>query len=284
MFASWQIILKLDNQVQLLVNTETAIWPHDDRRFPLFNNGRAVETRAWRQAITIIYWCIDVASQLREIGFAAAFAGGGSRCLLNSGRLQAHLRRRAGRNNTPVNDFKRHRLAEPFVEAPVGLFKRAHNARDALAIQPTARKRNLYLMPLADVAYIRRALVPDLRGPNARLLQQRRTFRLHFAEQGIGLPPIKRIETPRPGAHEVEGERRGEKANRAHDARSKRGDQSGRPQRLRDAIAMHRPGPSEGKEGETMWILSALQCMDASGIRHAFIHNLVNAPGRLFER
>src|SRR5436309_4361720 len=154
MFASWQIILKLDNQVQLLVNTETAIRPHDDRRFALFNDGRAVETCAGRQAIAIIDRCIDVASQLREIGPASAIASGGSRRLLNSGRSQAHLRSRTGRNNTPVNDFKRHRLAEPFVEAPVGLFKRAHNTGDALAIQPPARKRNLYLMPLADVADI----------------------------------------------------------------------------------------------------------------------------------
>src|SRR6266699_188777 len=139
-------------------------------------------------------------------------------------------------------------------------------------------------MPLANVADIRCALVPDLRGRNARLLQQRRTFRLHFAEQGIGLLPIKHIEMPRPRAHEVEGERRSEKANRAHDARSKRGNQGGRTQRLRDTIAMHRSGTSEGKDGETMWILSALQCMDASGIRHAFIHNLVDAPGCLLER
>src|SRR5947209_4054420 len=98
-------------------------------------------------------------------------------------------------------------------------------------------------MPLANVADIRCALVPDLRGRNARLLQQRRTFRLHFAEQGIGLLPIKHIEMPRPRAHEA-----------------------------------------EGKDGETMWILSTLQCMDASGIRHAFIHNLVDAPGCLLER
>src|SRR5205823_1418823 len=109
-------------------------------------------------------------------------------------------------------------------------------------------------------------------------------FRLHFAEQGIGLLPIKRIETPRPGAHEVEGERRGEKANGTHDARSKRGDQGGRTQRLRDAKTMYRPGTSEGKYRESMWILSSLQCMDASGIGHTFIHNLVNAPGCLFER
>src|SRR5258706_591497 len=46
---------------------------------------------------------------------------------------------------------------------------------------------------------------------------------------------------------------------------------------------MHRPGASESKYWEAMRILTSLQCMDASGIRHALIHNLVDAPGCLFE-
>src|SRR5436309_2653642 len=46
---------------------------------------------------------------------------------------------------------------------------------------------------------------------------------------------------------------------------------------------MHRTGTAEGKYREAMWVLTALQCMDASGISHAFIHNLVDAPGCLFD-
>src|ERR1700686_1972803 len=47
---------------------------------------------------------------------------------------------------------------------------------------------------------------------------------------------------------------------------------------------MHRSRPTEGKYREAMGVLPSLQGMDASGIGHAFIHNLVNAPGRLFNR
>src|SRR2546426_12756204 len=47
---------------------------------------------------------------------------------------------------------------------------------------------------------------------------------------------------------------------------------------------MHGPGSAEGKYREAMRILTSFQGMDASGIRHAFIHNLVDAPGCLFNR
>src|SRR5438270_13598897 len=47
---------------------------------------------------------------------------------------------------------------------------------------------------------------------------------------------------------------------------------------------MHWPSSAEGKDREAMRILTSFQGMDASGIRHAFIHNLVDAPGRLFNR
>src|SRR5207237_7380077 len=99
-----------------------------------------------------------------------------------------------------------------------------------------------------------------------------------------GLLPVQLIDAARPGAHEVKGKRSGEKANGTHDPRSKRHNQGWRTQSLSNAEAMHGPGAAKGKYREAMGVLPSLQCMDASGIRHVFIYNLVNAPGRLFNR
>src|SRR5260370_32089545 len=47
---------------------------------------------------------------------------------------------------------------------------------------------------------------------------------------------------------------------------------------------MHRSCAAECENGEAVWVLPALKSVDASGIGHAFIHNLVDAPCRYFNR
>src|SRR5438270_138673 len=44
---------------------------------------------------------------------------------------------------------------------------------------------------------------------------------------------------------------------------------------------MDRSSSAKGKDGETMWVLSAFERMDARCVGHALVNNLVNAPGRL---
>ena len=137
-------------------------------------------------------------------------------------------------------------------------------------------------MALTDIAHICHAPVANLCGGNAGLLQQRLTLCLHLIEQGIGLLPVHGIDATRPGTHEVEGKRSGEKAHRAHDSRSKRHNQGWRTEGLRNAKTMHRPGSTKGKKREAMWVLASLQGMDTRGIGHTFVHDLVDAPGSLF--
>ena len=47
---------------------------------------------------------------------------------------------------------------------------------------------------------------------------------------------------------------------------------------------MHRTGPAKGKDRKAVRVLATFQRMDASGISHTFISDLMNAPGRLFKR
>src|SRR5439155_14105904 len=197
--------------------------------------------------------------------------------------LQAYLGRRAGRGDAPVDNFNWYRLAEPLIETAVDLLKRFDDGGNALAAKPTGWQRNLNLVALTDIAHVGHTSVANVLGQNARFLQECLTLRLHLAEQGIGLLPVQRIDATGPGVHEIKGQWSGEEANGAHDSRSKRHNEGWRTQGFRDAKTMHRPGTAEGKYREAMWILTALQCMDASGIRHAFIHNLVDAPGCLFD-
>src|SRR5712691_9492001 len=138
--------LYLNNQVQLLVNMEATIRPHDHCRFAFLNDCRSAKACTGQQSIAVIDWCIVIASQLREIGSAAPFPGGVSNCLSIPGRSQAYLGSRAGRGDAPVNDFNRHRLAEPLVETAIRLFKRVDNRGDAIAAKPTGWKRNVYLV------------------------------------------------------------------------------------------------------------------------------------------
>ena len=89
---------------------------------------------------------------------------------------------------------------------------------------------------------------------------------------------------PAPRAHEVEGQRRGEKPDRAHHPRAERRQERGRAERQRDPIGVHRPRAAEGEEREAVRVFAALQRMDARGVGHVLVGDLVNAPGRLLDR
>ena len=99
---------------------------------------------------------------------------------------------------------------------------------DAIATKLTNWERDLYLVTLTDIAYICLSPMANLLGQNAGFLQDCLAFRLHFAEQPIGLTPVQVIDATGPGAHEVKGKWGSEKPNRTHDSRSKRHDQSWR--------------------------------------------------------
>src|SRR6266496_4627011 len=254
-----------------------AIRSDDHRRFPFFNDSRSGEACTGQQSIAVIDRYSMIATQLREIRLAAPLASSLSNFRLILHYLQAYLGRRSGRCNAPVDNLNRHRLAEPLIETAVDLLKRFDDSRDALAAKLTCWHRDLNLVALTDIAHIGHTPVVNVLRQNAGFFQECLALHLHLTEQGIGLLPVQRIDATGPGAHEIKGKRSGEETNRTHDSRSKRHNEGRRTQCFRNAKTMHWPGTAEGKYREAMWVLTALQCMNASGIRHAFIHNLVNA-------
>src|SRR5437660_3317052 len=144
--------------------------PHNHRRFALFNNRRTGNTGPGREAVTAINRHIMITTQLREIRLATPFSGGLSGCMLLYGHLQAYFRLWARGDDPPVDNLQRDSLAQPLIETPVNLFKRADNGRNAAAIKLARWERHPDLMPLTNVANIRFTLMPNLLSRNPRRL------------------------------------------------------------------------------------------------------------------
>src|SRR5437764_1135409 len=100
----------------------------------------------------------------------------------------------------------------------------------------------------------------------------------------MNLLPVQEIDLTWPGAYEVEGKRSCEKAHSAHDPCSKWHHQGWRAKRPGDPKAVNRPCPAKSEYWEAMRIFAALQRMDACGICHTLVRDVMDAPGSFFKR